>query len=100
ANQRGGRGVENNKAIVAFGGRHVPLITQPHFQHQSGPDLIVVLHKESERTLGNAARLTTQRDAERVGSAREESGHSGKVKTARARSEIVIKKLAEFPSGF
>ena len=97
--ERGAVRVEDNEAVVALGRRHVPLVTQAKLERQVRPQLIVVLHEEAERTLGDAASLIAECYAERVRRAIKERGDGRKVEQAGSHPEIIVEKLSVLAAG-
>ncbi len=98
SNERCSRGIKDNKPVISFGGRHVPLVTKPEFKHEVRSRFVAVLHKKAQRPFRYTARLATKRDAERVRVTGEKSGDGGKVETACTLPEIVIEKLTKLPA--
>ena len=87
-------GIEDDEPIVTLAGRHVPFVTQTQAPNvRFGRSFVIVLDKETQRALGDAARLAAQRHAERVRRAGQEGGDRSEVKRACALTEIIVQKL-------
>ena len=96
AEQRGLALVKNNESVVAFAGRHIPLVPYAKFESQIRSPPVTVLHEKTERTLGDAAGLIAQRHAERVRGAIEEGGNGREVERTCPLSKVVVEKLPVF----
>src|SRR4029078_10900903 len=82
--------IEDDEAIVAFGRRHVPVVTQSEFKSQIGARLVVILHVEPERVLNDGARAITLGDGELVSGAGDEGRHVWNRERARVEGEVVV----------
>ena len=96
ADEGSGRWIEDDEPVVPLAGRHVPFVAQTEFQHQVCSRFVIVLDKESQYSLSDAARLTAQCHAERVCDAGNKGVYRGEIKRAGALTEIVVQKLPVF----
>jgi hypothetical protein len=57
SSERAGYRIKNDESVVTLGRHHAPVVTQAHLDRQVRCALVVILHKEADRTLCNAAGL-------------------------------------------
>ena len=92
--------IENNEPVIALGRRQVPVVTQSQFGSEIRPGFKIVLNKEPECALVDAARLIAERYAEWIRGAGQEGGHSREIETARTLAEIIVQELAKLAAKF
>src|SRR5262249_17532179 len=54
-NERSAPRIEYDKTVVAFGRSHIPVVPKSKLERQVRPQPVVVLHKEPDRALSDAA---------------------------------------------
>ena len=83
ADERSRLRIKNDEASEPLCRRHIPVVTQPDLEGEIRPPFVSVLDEEAQRALRDAARLATERHAERVCCVRKKRRNAREVERAR-----------------
>src|SRR5205085_2896651 len=87
--------VEDDEAVVALSGRHVPVVSKAQIERQVGPELEAVARERAPSALRDGAGTVAERDGEGVCVAGDEGCDRGEDELAVVEVEVVVEEASE-----